>query len=175
MQLIEPHGRPCDEGGPCSEHSPAAGCQYSPKTLSQAALQSGVGTHDRSKDSRTSSDNGCGGSGEGGRAGSMNGAPAEAANVGNAHWPPTSAGLRPPLPCSLVKPLLRRFDDASEQCREVAAWCALELLRRAPDEALALLPYVVPVLEERLQRRVRCVNASYRRVGPWMKSPTWQI
>jgi len=54
----------------------------------------------------------------------------------------------------LVKPLLRRFDDASERCRELAASCTLQTLRSGPDHALALLPYVMPVLEERLQRKV---------------------
>jgi hypothetical protein len=55
----------------------------------------------------------------------------------------------------LIKPLLRRFEDASDACRGLAAEVALALLQVHPKDALALLPYVVPVLEERLNRRVR--------------------
>ncbi len=60
----------------------------------------------------------------------------------------------PQLPASLAKPLLRRLDDASAKCRELAAACVLRLLRGRPDASLELLPYVMPVLEERMERRV---------------------
>lgn len=75
--------------------------------------------------------------------------------------PPPAAAPKAPL--ALFKPLLRRFDDASEQCRELAAGCLLRLLKAYPDEALGLLPYAVPVLEERMQRRVR--RQTYARMG----------
>eukprot|EP00967_Tisochrysis_lutea_P029813 scaffold34905_cov17-Tisochrysis_lutea.AAC.6 len=48
------------------------------------------------------------------------------------------------------KALLRRFDDQSEGCRELAAITFLGALHAAPQAVLALLPYAVPVLEERL-------------------------
>jgi hypothetical protein len=62
----------------------------------------------------------------------------------------------------MCKPLLRRFDDVSEKCRDLAASCVLKLLRSCPDEALGLLPYVVPVLEERLRRKVRFASTTSR-------------
>ena len=40
--------------------------------------------------------------------------------------------------------------DGSERCRQTAAEAALSLVQRAPVAALALLPYAVPVLHERL-------------------------
>ena len=43
-----------------------------------------------------------------------------------------------------------RPQDGSERCRQVAAEATLALLQRAPVAALALLPYAVPVLRERL-------------------------
>ncbi|KAF8058324.1 Dnaaf5 [Scenedesmus sp. PABB004] len=51
----------------------------------------------------------------------------------------------------LGKALLRRFEDASEACREaaVAAFASL-LAAAAGDGVLPLLPYAMPVLEERL-------------------------
>lgn len=75
----------------------------------------------------------------------------------------SDATLSAPALCrTLTKPLLRRFDDASEKCREMAAGCALKLLRSCPDEVLGLLPYIMPVLEERLQRQVRSMQLKCR-------------
>ncbi|KAG2499196.1 hypothetical protein HYH03_002777 [Edaphochlamys debaryana] len=50
----------------------------------------------------------------------------------------------------LGKALLRRFDDPSESHREMAVTCLLRLLRAAPGAVLTLLPYVFPVLSERV-------------------------
>ena len=71
---------------------------------------------------------------------------------GNATTNSGSSSVSELPPAALIKPLLRRFDDASERCRELAARCALGLLRARPPEALAALPYAFPVLEERLRR-----------------------
>ena len=45
---------------------------------------------------------------------------------------------------------LRAAQDASERCRELTASLLLRCLERAPDAALAMLPYLVPVLLDRL-------------------------
>jgi hypothetical protein len=50
----------------------------------------------------------------------------------------------------LGKAVLRRFDDRSEACRELAVTAFSQLMQMAPDGVLALLPYALPVLEERL-------------------------
>ncbi|MEW5306836.1 MAG: hypothetical protein WDW36_009274 [Sanguina aurantia] len=52
---------------------------------------------------------------------------------------------------SLGKALLRRLDDSSEAVRTAAAGMLDEMLQAAPDAVLALLPYAMPVLEERLR------------------------
>lgn len=52
---------------------------------------------------------------------------------------------------NLGKALLRKFDDKSEACRELAISCFMTVLSAAPDSNLQLLPYTMPVLEERLQ------------------------
>ena len=48
-----------------------------------------------------------------------------------------------------AKPLLRRFEDPSEQCRETATDAFASLARRS-DAVLELLPYAIPVLRDRL-------------------------
>lgn len=50
---------------------------------------------------------------------------------------------------SFAKPLLRRFEDASEQCREEAAEAFAALTRRM-ESAMDLLPYAMAVLRVRL-------------------------
>ena len=49
----------------------------------------------------------------------------------------------------LAKPLLRRFEDASEPVRELAVGTFAALVDRAEDRVLEMLPYAVPVLRER--------------------------
>jgi len=51
---------------------------------------------------------------------------------------------------SVGRALLLRFADTSERVREAAACLALGLIQRAPDSAMSVMPYVMPVLEERL-------------------------
>lgn len=51
----------------------------------------------------------------------------------------------------LGKPLLRVFADSAEAARAGAAGLFLQALRAGTDAVLPLLPYAVPVLEERLQ------------------------
>ena len=51
----------------------------------------------------------------------------------------------------LGKPLLRVLADTSEAARTAAAALFLQCLRTGEDAVLSLLPYAVPVLEERLQ------------------------
>lgn len=46
--------------------------------------------------------------------------------------------------------MTRVLQDRSERCREAGVDALLSLLERAPDAALALLPYASPVLTERL-------------------------
>ncbi|GBF95342.1 hypothetical protein Rsub_07770 [Raphidocelis subcapitata] len=84
------------------------------------------------------------------------------------------ASPAPPLPSGLVKPLLRRFEDASDACRGLAADAALALLRAHPGDVLALLPYVMPVLEERLSRRPAC-GASEPVAGAAAPSPAGPV
>ncbi len=55
------------------------------------------------------------------------------------------------LQAQLGKGLLRRFDDASGAVRELAVSLFLHLLRKGDAAVLQLLPYAMPVLEERLQ------------------------
>ncbi|KAG1672600.1 hypothetical protein FOA52_002080 [Chlamydomonas sp. UWO 241] len=50
----------------------------------------------------------------------------------------------------LGKALLRKFDDVGEANRELAVSTLSGLLQAAPDSVLMLLPYAMPVLEERL-------------------------
>jgi len=52
----------------------------------------------------------------------------------------------------LGKALLKRFADASERVRDLAMSLFLALLQRAPDATLPIMPYAMPVLEERLSR-----------------------
>lgn len=80
----------------------------------------------------------------------------------------------------IAKPLLLRLGDKSEACREAAIQALIGLLQvltlslccsphvritlhthcvtlqAAPDAVLALLPYAIPVLEERLQGQEVC-------------------
>jgi hypothetical protein len=51
----------------------------------------------------------------------------------------------------LGKALLLRFEDTSEACRELAVGCFQQLLIKGEEATLHLLPYAMPVLEERLQ------------------------
>ena len=55
------------------------------------------------------------------------------------------------LGSGLGKALLRRFDDSSEVCRDYAASIFLHLLQQGEATTLQMLPYAMPVLEERLQ------------------------
>ncbi|GAX77040.1 hypothetical protein CEUSTIGMA_g4487.t1 [Chlamydomonas eustigma] len=50
----------------------------------------------------------------------------------------------------LGKALLRRYDDSAEACRELAVSILSGLLKAAPHSVLSMMPYIVPVLEERL-------------------------
>jgi hypothetical protein len=75
-----------------------------------------------------------------------------------------AASLSPSHPHSvnLGKAVLRCMDQRAEACRELAARACTALLRADPDATLALLPYAMPVLEERLRAdevraRVPCV------------------
>lgn len=64
----------------------------------------------------------------------------------------TSAAASLSLPTSkLCKALLRCFDNRTEACRDKAVACCSMLLQADPDAVLSLLPYVMPVLVERLQ------------------------
>jgi hypothetical protein len=58
----------------------------------------------------------------------------------------------------LGKAVLRCFEHRSEACRELAAATATALLRADPDATLALLPYAMPVLEERLHADEVCAE-----------------
>ncbi|GBG68503.1 hypothetical protein CBR_g3047 [Chara braunii] len=51
----------------------------------------------------------------------------------------------------VLKPLLRRFDDVAERCREMAVSTVLDLLMVVPEAVLCLLAYVVSAMSERLQ------------------------
>jgi hypothetical protein len=51
----------------------------------------------------------------------------------------------------LCKALLRCFEHHTEACRDMAVSCLSSLLQADPDATLGLLPYVIPVLVERLQ------------------------
>ncbi|EFJ44828.1 hypothetical protein VOLCADRAFT_106220 [Volvox carteri f. nagariensis] len=53
----------------------------------------------------------------------------------------------------LGKALLRRFDDPSDTCREMAVTGLLRLLQAAPGAVLSLLPYAFPVVSERVRHR----------------------
>ncbi|GIL99070.1 hypothetical protein Vretimale_4331 [Volvox reticuliferus] len=53
----------------------------------------------------------------------------------------------------LGKALLRRFDDPSDTCREMAVTGLLRLLQAAPQAVLSLLPYAFPVISERVRHR----------------------
>ena len=48
------------------------------------------------------------------------------------------------------KALLRRFDDPSEACRDLSVSLLTSLISIAPHSTLSLLPYVMPVLQERI-------------------------
>ena len=51
----------------------------------------------------------------------------------------------------VAKPLLRRFDDKNEKCRELAILAITENVQVCKDDAVeSLLPYCIPVLAERL-------------------------
>ena len=52
----------------------------------------------------------------------------------------------------VAKAALRRFEDGSERNRELAVSLVAAVLARDPDAALALMPYALPVLAERLAR-----------------------
>lgn len=63
-----------------------------------------------------------------------------------------SAELNSSIPTSkLCKALLRCFDNRTESCRDMAVSSCSRLLQVDPDATLGLLPYVLPVLVERLQ------------------------
>lgn len=51
----------------------------------------------------------------------------------------------------LCKALLRSFDNRTEACRDMAVSCLTQILQLDPDLTLSLLPYVMPVLVERMQ------------------------
>jgi hypothetical protein len=53
-------------------------------------------------------------------------------------------------PSLLVKPLLRRFEDPVERCRELAVAGVLVMATQLKEVVLELLPYCIPVLMERL-------------------------
>eukprot|EP00879_Flechtneria_rotunda_P022808 GHRR01024092.1.p2 GENE.GHRR01024092.1~~GHRR01024092.1.p2 ORF type:complete len:126 (+),score=27.28 GHRR01024092.1:496-873(+) len=54
------------------------------------------------------------------------------------------------LTSKLGKGLLRQFDNRSEACRELVVSTFKRLLQAGPDATLQMLPYVMPVMEERL-------------------------
>jgi hypothetical protein len=68
------------------------------------------------------------------------------------------------LPTSkLCKALLRCFDSRAEACRDTAVSCCSMLLQADPDAVLSLLPYIMPVLVERLQcDEVRALPQHFR-------------
>jgi len=51
---------------------------------------------------------------------------------------------------SAGRAVLRRFADPVERVREMAVECVASMLRAAPDAVMSVMPYLVPVLEERL-------------------------
>jgi hypothetical protein len=51
----------------------------------------------------------------------------------------------------VCKALLRSFDNRTEACRDMAVSCLTQILHIDPDSTLSLLPYVMPVLVERMQ------------------------
>lgn len=62
-----------------------------------------------------------------------------------------SASLSSCPTSKLCKALLRCFDNRTESCRDMAVSSCSRLLQLDPDATLGLLPYVLPVLMERLQ------------------------
>ncbi|WIA41829.1 hypothetical protein OEZ86_009159 [Tetradesmus obliquus] len=64
--------------------------------------------------------------------------------------PPSAEDVAEALSCKLGKALLRRFEDKSEACREAAVSTFNAMLQAGADATLSLLPYAIPVLEERL-------------------------
>ncbi|CAG9467341.1 unnamed protein product [Pedinophyceae sp. YPF-701] len=63
--------------------------------------------------------------------------------------PPVSA-LEEALETVVGKHLLRCFDDAAEATRSLAVETTAALLREAPESCMAFLPYLMPVIEERV-------------------------
>lgn len=61
-----------------------------------------------------------------------------------------AAAVAEVLTSKLGKSLLRRFDDSIESCREIAVTIFKHMLQAGPDATLPMLPYAMPVLEERL-------------------------
>nr|XP_024372966.1 dynein assembly factor 5, axonemal-like isoform X2 [Physcomitrium patens] len=54
----------------------------------------------------------------------------------------------------VVKPLLLRFEDPSEKCRILAITILHKLLLEVPSAVIVLLPYILPVIGERLPLKV---------------------
>eukprot|EP00878_Enallax_costatus_P025137 GHUV01026862.1.p1 GENE.GHUV01026862.1~~GHUV01026862.1.p1 ORF type:complete len:260 (+),score=37.97 GHUV01026862.1:166-945(+) len=69
---------------------------------------------------------------------------------GNSSSSTAASAVAGALRSKLGKSLLRSFDDHSEACRQLAITVFKEALQASPDAALAMLPYAMPVLEERL-------------------------
>ncbi|KAG0579915.1 hypothetical protein KC19_4G134300 [Ceratodon purpureus] len=54
----------------------------------------------------------------------------------------------------VIKPLLRRFGDPSEKCRILAISILHKLLFEVPSAVIVLLPYILPVIGERMPLKV---------------------
>ncbi|CAM6044095.1 unnamed protein product [Sphagnum compactum] len=60
----------------------------------------------------------------------------------------------------IVKPLLRRFADSSEKCRQLSIAILHQLLQEVPSAVITLLPYVLPVITERMPLDIPLTPAS---------------
>ncbi|CAK9268553.1 unnamed protein product [Sphagnum jensenii] len=60
----------------------------------------------------------------------------------------------------IVKPLLRRFADSSEKCRQLSITILHQLLQEVPSAVITLLPYVLPVITERMPLDIPLTPAS---------------
>jgi hypothetical protein len=83
----------------------------------------------------------------------------------------------------LGKALIRAFADVSERVRSMALELMHKQLTHHPDALLPVLPYAMPVLEERLYRDDNCKRAEPSeevrlqlinvRMLPYPARPTW--
>ncbi|CAK9871249.1 unnamed protein product [Sphagnum jensenii] len=60
----------------------------------------------------------------------------------------------------IVKPLLRRVADSFEKCRQLSITILHQLLQEVPSAVITLLPYVLPVITERMPLDIPLTPAS---------------